>query len=267
MSDLTDAEFAELDELLAAAPQPVQALDVVSLDGYLCGVLVQPERLDAARWLLPVFEYDGQEMPAGVLETVDPVWRERLFALIERRHAALRRAIVEDGWFHPFVLEVSDPADGPDVPGGEDAAEPEAGPGSGSEPSSVSDEDWASLPEHSRPLFAWVAGFELAMQSFPLLASSAEDATLNTLARLYRHLPAQTDDERELVATLDRSLPLRSLDDAIEDLVTAVVELSDLTERERYRVEQVRRSAPKVGRNDPCPCGSGRKFKLCHGAT
>ncbi len=22
---------------------------------------------------------------------------------------------------------------------------------------------------------------------------------------------------------------------------------------------------PKVGRNDPCPCGSGRKFKVCHG--
>jgi len=26
------------------------------------------------------------------------------------------------------------------------------------------------------------------------------------------------------------------------------------------------REAPKVGRNDPCPCGSGRKFKKCHGA-
>jgi preprotein translocase subunit SecA len=22
---------------------------------------------------------------------------------------------------------------------------------------------------------------------------------------------------------------------------------------------------PKVGRNDPCPCGSGKKFKSCHG--
>ncbi|MCL2208870.1 MAG: preprotein translocase subunit SecA [Treponema sp.] len=25
------------------------------------------------------------------------------------------------------------------------------------------------------------------------------------------------------------------------------------------------RSQPKVGRNDPCPCGSGKKYKLCHG--
>jgi preprotein translocase subunit SecA len=28
-----------------------------------------------------------------------------------------------------------------------------------------------------------------------------------------------------------------------------------------------RRSQPKVGRNDPCPCGSGKKFKLCHGRS
>ncbi len=30
---------------------------------------------------------------------------------------------------------------------------------------------------------------------------------------------------------------------------------------------QVKRDAPKVGRNDPCPCGSGKKFKKCHGVT
>jgi preprotein translocase subunit SecA len=29
--------------------------------------------------------------------------------------------------------------------------------------------------------------------------------------------------------------------------------------------EQVVRSGPKVGRNDPCPCGSGKKYKHCHG--
>ena len=28
----------------------------------------------------------------------------------------------------------------------------------------------------------------------------------------------------------------------------------------------VQRSVPKVGRNDPCPCGSGKKYKYCHGA-
>jgi len=29
----------------------------------------------------------------------------------------------------------------------------------------------------------------------------------------------------------------------------------------------VRRNEPKVGRNDPCPCGSGKKYKKCHGAA
>jgi len=29
----------------------------------------------------------------------------------------------------------------------------------------------------------------------------------------------------------------------------------------------VRRSLPKVGRNEPCPCGSGKKFKNCCGRT
>ncbi|MCP5152706.1 MAG: YchJ family protein [Ectothiorhodospiraceae bacterium] len=32
------------------------------------------------------------------------------------------------------------------------------------------------------------------------------------------------------------------------------------------QVETVVRAAPKVGRNEPCPCGSGRKYKKCCGA-
>jgi uncharacterized protein len=29
----------------------------------------------------------------------------------------------------------------------------------------------------------------------------------------------------------------------------------------------IRRDGPKVGRNDPCPCGSGKKYKSCHGCS
>ena len=32
------------------------------------------------------------------------------------------------------------------------------------------------------------------------------------------------------------------------------------------RDRPIRRRRPKVGRNAPCPCGSGAKFKKCHGA-
>ncbi len=37
--------------------------------------------------------------------------------------------------------------------------------------------------------------------------------------------------------------------------------------RERGGLRVPARAAPLPGRNDPCPCGSGRKFKLCHGAA
>ncbi|TAL11511.1 MAG: preprotein translocase subunit SecA [Nitrospirae bacterium] len=35
---------------------------------------------------------------------------------------------------------------------------------------------------------------------------------------------------------------------------------------ERQEDKTIRRTADKVGRNDPCPCGSGKKYKKCHGA-
>ncbi|MFO7538494.1 MAG: SEC-C metal-binding domain-containing protein [Chloroflexota bacterium] len=38
-----------------------------------------------------------------------------------------------------------------------------------------------------------------------------------------------------------------------------------VVQRSNGRGQELRRDVPKVGRNDPCPCGSGKKFKQCHG--
>jgi uncharacterized protein YecA (UPF0149 family) len=35
---------------------------------------------------------------------------------------------------------------------------------------------------------------------------------------------------------------------------------------EAAKIKTIVREAPKVGRNDLCPCGSGKKYKKCHGA-
>lgn len=236
-ADLTDAEFEELDELLAKTPEPFEPLDAVMLDGYLCGVIVQPVLLETEAWLPHVFDFDGQPLP----DDADPAWRERVTALILRRHAALNRAIAEDGWFDPLILELDDF----NPPRTDDPA--------------------ASLNPVSQALFPWVAGFQHAMESFPDLLELPDPAIDVALARLYRHLPAQTDEEREVVATLDKEHPLATLDEAIEDLIVIVADLEDLTRDRRYKVETIKREAPKVGRNDPCPCGSGRKYKQCHG--
>jgi preprotein translocase subunit SecA len=37
------------------------------------------------------------------------------------------------------------------------------------------------------------------------------------------------------------------------------------TQGEGAKTEPIKRDKPKVGRNDPCPCGSGKKYKKCHG--
>lgn len=34
-----------------------------------------------------------------------------------------------------------------------------------------------------------------------------------------------------------------------------------------YDQEPIRRESPKIGRNEPCPCGSGKKYKKCCGAN
>jgi len=42
---------------------------------------------------------------------------------------------------------------------------------------------------------------------------------------------------------------------------------SDVVSEAAAAVEKAKpvRTGPKVGRNDPCPCGSGKKYKQCHG--
>jgi uncharacterized protein len=238
--DLSDAEFAELDDLLVETPEPLEPLDAVMLDGYLCGVLVQPVLLQPETWLPHVFDFEGRPLP----DETDAAWLERIRTLILRRHAALNRALVEDGWFDPLVLEF-------------DEEHP---------PSDDADPALAQLPAVSQPLMPWVAGFQHATVCFPDLIEMPDEAVMAALARLYRHLPAETDEEREVVETLNREQPLTTLDDAIEDMVVAVADLSDLTREQRYKVEPVKRDTPKVGRNDPCPCGSGKKYKQCHGS-
>ncbi|MEE4186004.1 MAG: SEC-C metal-binding domain-containing protein [Gammaproteobacteria bacterium] len=41
----------------------------------------------------------------------------------------------------------------------------------------------------------------------------------------------------------------------------------DCGHNHEHEVATFRREAAKLGRNDPCHCGSGRKYKKCHGAA
>jgi len=83
--DLNDDEFLELDDLLASVPEPLEPLDVVMLDGYLCGVIVQPVLIPSDDWLPFVFDAGGHRW--GEAEPGPEQQRAR--ALILRRHEAV----------------------------------------------------------------------------------------------------------------------------------------------------------------------------------
>jgi len=252
-NDLSDAEFAELDALLGGIPEPLEPLDVVMLDGFLCGVVVQPRLIEADEWLPYVFDAGGHRWG----EAEPSPERLRAQALVLRRKAALVRSIVEFGSFDPFILEPELPAEGD----GEAAPAPVAAdPIAEAAPAPVAADPIAEA------LLPWVAGFEQAVHQFPGLDELDIPAVDFALARLFRFLPPAGESEQATLDVLARERPLPTLDAAIAEVVACVAELHDLTEPLRYKVDVVRREQPKVGRNDPCPCGSGRKFKQCHGA-
>ncbi|MFT7775865.1 YecA family protein [Roseateles sp.] len=100
---LTEDDLERLQALLDALPAPLEPLDVSMLDGYLCGVLLQPEAVPLAAWLPPILDSEGRPTPARV--------GDELLALLRRRHKELNVAIAGRQWFDPWIFELDDDAD------------------------------------------------------------------------------------------------------------------------------------------------------------
>jgi uncharacterized protein len=208
---LGEREIAELQALLDAVPAPLEPLDVSAVDGFLCGVLVQPEPVAPARWLPFVTDVDGRALPR-VFDA------RRLHALVHRRADELRHAIERRGWFDPWVFEVDAAAD--DVvtdydDGGEfeddvpDLAEEEHHAGA------------AVLP--------WVAGCTAALETFPALLGSDDPALTAPLALLYRHVGTDSlEDAHALDAEIETLAAPADLAAAVEELVRATLLLADV---------------------------------------
>lgn len=100
---LSEADLERLQALLDALPAPLEPLDVSMLDGYLCGVLLQPEAVPLERWLPPILDSEGRPTPRKV--------DDELLALLRRRHKELNVAIAGRQWFDPWIFELDDEAD------------------------------------------------------------------------------------------------------------------------------------------------------------
>jgi uncharacterized protein len=110
---------------------------------------------------------------------------------------------------------------------------------------------------------AWAWGFWEGMQ---LRADAWEAAWSSEIADLLRpiYLLGADEIEEEEMALVDDPAKRHKL--AIE-MEAAIPHIHRFWQpRRKSAVPQVQREAPKTGRNDPCPCGSGKKFKKCCGA-
>jgi uncharacterized protein len=207
---LGDAEIAELEDLLADLPAPAQPLDASALDGYLCGVLLQPRPVPAADWLPRVADADGAPVPDS------PAWL-RIAALARRRHAELGRAIAERAWFDPWVFEVDEAGDDGPPPTPVQLAQP------------------------------WVAGFSLALECFPALAALDDRALQEPLAVLFAMIdPEDLEDAGPLGPIIETLEPPATLAEAAEDLVRSVLLIADVTRpRGPGRAAPARRGPPR----------------------
>jgi hypothetical protein len=87
-------------------------------------------------------------------------------------------------------------------------------------------------------------------------------------ARKGHHLITDVVSEMEWWYCFNRNEPVGHRPPAFKEAATLQEAPADLLEKSYYeQVETYHRTEPKVGRNDPCPCGSGNKFKKCCGIT
>lgn len=186
---LSDDERDELEARLDDLPEPLEPLDISALDGYLCGVLLQPRPVPAEQWLRWVGDLEGRPLPAGVDSA-------RLAALVQRRHAELDHAIARREWFDPWVFEI----DGPEELSPSQLIQPWVA-------------GFAAAMDHFSGLMD--LGHPALLEPLAVLyavfdAEDLEDA----------------DDLLEVIETLE---PPSDLAEAVEDLVRSVLLMADLS--------------------------------------
>ncbi|WP_347252503.1 preprotein translocase subunit SecA [Legionella sp.] len=98
---------------------------------------------------------------------------------------------------------------------------------------------------------------EYKREAFSLFKSMLDNLKYDVI-RLLTAIEVQTEEDVNAVEQQRRAEQVQKMtflhQDGVDEVDEANVELT------------FKRSERKIGRNDPCPCGSGKKYKLCHGS-
>lgn len=95
--------------------------------------------------------------------------------------------------------------------------------------------------------------------AYELFVGLMDRIKIETLGNLFR-TTTRPDDYGRVLRGIQTSRP-----DVLSELATGGDGLEGGDQPQIQIPKTVKREAPKVGRNDPCPCGSGKKFKQCCG--
>ena len=216
-----------LDHLLLRMTDETMILS--QLDGYLTGVIVCPEAIPAAEWLPKVW---GPQYDLDGPLFLDSGEAKEIAGLIMAHFNALAAQLENPGH---VILPVFDYDERP----------------------GIEDTLWETWMLGFREALqlrpeAWVSAFHT--QDMGLAAAMATLTTLHSIDSRKCELPREEQDRLTLLApTL---IPLS---------VTALNKWR-LKNRQGTIVAAAKPHS-KLGRNDPCPCGSGKKFKKCCGAA
>jgi uncharacterized protein len=248
----TDAEIEALDGLCARLAGFAPGISPEWLDGAMAAAIAGPRALLPGEWI-PLLLGDAWERaiadPEDLAASTDTLMRR--WNTIAAQLQPQRLYDEPDRLHLQPLIDVFDPAE-------RDALVAEGKLGA------QQAADWPLTGED------WALGFlhaveRLAADWWP--SDLGGDAALELESGL-RCIEALAErDERRLKADLAIRYPRRTLsrDDLIDEACFAVQDLRCFWLEQRTRPAP-RRVEKAPGRNDPCPCGSGRKYKKCHGA-
>lgn len=230
-----------LRELLRKLPD---AMDLEELDGFLAAVICSPRYVPMAEHLPAIWR--GQSLEDALF--ADPAERNEFFRLSALCWSDMLGRIISDQPFQPLLLE-----DGPDPAPGKLWARGFI------DGMSLSPSDWEGAINDKE-----VAGS--AFTAVAALAFEGDPAVPHDLR------PAEPDIRERLLAVVAELVPLiydyftPQRDRAAAAFGGAAADLSDRWLDRWHQLAPYRREGPKIGRNEPCPCGSGKKYKRCCGA-
>lgn len=103
---------------------------------------------------------------------------------------------------------------------------------------------------------------EYKAEGYKLFVTLLEDIQNEVVSFCFKYFPAEPEEVRTKKQSNQRVKTIKSDD---TNMGYQAPELQENEAAKRGKQKPVVNEEPKVGRNDPCPCGSGKKYKNCHG--